>query len=188
MTYVRPDFDREVFRDESGRVIDYGHRWGRGQPPEHTYSVSVHPERFRPLHTVAEALIDHLASKYDVSVEETTSQPEWLDPRVPASRSVTLRPTAPDTVSLSVALTDHPGVILLAGSSQRPVPYCGCDACDDDVDFLVGELEDLVLAVAAGRFVEHADGWEFLYADGSGEAAGERRSAGHQGPAWPRRP
>ena len=43
-------------------VIEYGNRWASrgGTPPEDSYSVDEHPERFAPLHTVAAALIDYL--------------------------------------------------------------------------------------------------------------------------------
>jgi hypothetical protein len=33
-------------------------------------------------------------------------------------------------------------------------PVCGCDACDEDWERGADELEDAVLAVAAGRFTE----------------------------------
>lgn len=45
---------------------------GQGSPPEDTYSVDTHPERFAPPHTVAEALIGHLRETYDV---ESTRAP-----------------------------------------------------------------------------------------------------------------
>ena len=68
-SYTRPSIDTPVFRDVGGQVIDYGNRWS-GSPPEDTYSVDTHPERFAPVHTVADALIDHLRDTYDVVVEE----------------------------------------------------------------------------------------------------------------------
>ena len=70
--YSRPDVEPVVFRDDSGCVINYGSRWDAqgGSPPEDSYEVVTHPERFAPLHTVATALIDHLVTTYDVTVEE----------------------------------------------------------------------------------------------------------------------
>ena len=68
-SYVRPSIDAPTFRDADGQVIDYGNRWD-ASPPEDTYSVDTHPERFAPLHTVADALIAHLRDTYDVEVEE----------------------------------------------------------------------------------------------------------------------
>ena len=55
-SYVRPLIEAPVFRDADGAVINYGSRW-HGSPPEDTYSVDTHPERFAPLHVVADALI-----------------------------------------------------------------------------------------------------------------------------------
>ena len=49
-TYRRPAIAAVGFRDPEGRVIDYGNPWG-GYPPEDTYSVDTHPERFTPLHS-----------------------------------------------------------------------------------------------------------------------------------------
>lgn len=43
---------------------------GYGQPPDDRYGVESHLERFAPLHTVVEALIDHLAETCDVVLEE----------------------------------------------------------------------------------------------------------------------
>jgi hypothetical protein len=184
MTYVRPRLDLGEFRDERGVLIDYGSRWGSGQPPEDAYSVTAHPERFRPLYDVAEALIGHLVTTYDVRVEEEIGQPDWLDLRIPVSRSVTIRPHAPGAATLQVALTDFPGVVLRAGSVQEPAPHCGCDACDDDVLQLADELEGTVLAIAGGTFVEYSDGWEITFPNGSGRAAGLREPPVRSWAAW----
>ena len=70
--YTRPQIESVEFRDDDGNVIEYGNRWASrgGTPPEDSYSVDEHPERFAPLHTVAAALIDYLVSNYEVDVEE----------------------------------------------------------------------------------------------------------------------
>src|SRR5690625_4141229 len=70
--YVRPSVESVEFRDDDGNIIDYGNRWASrgGIPPEDSYSVDGHPERFAPLHTIAAALIDYLVSTYEVDVEE----------------------------------------------------------------------------------------------------------------------
>src|SRR5690625_1937716 len=70
--YVRPSVESVEFRDDDGNIIDYGNRWASrgGTPPGDSYSVDDHPERFAPLHIVAAALIDYLASTYEVDVEE----------------------------------------------------------------------------------------------------------------------
>jgi hypothetical protein len=72
--YQRPSIDARVFRNADGLLIDYGNRWA-GSPPEDTYSVDTHPERFAPLHEVADALITHVCDSYDVEVEPLASAP-----------------------------------------------------------------------------------------------------------------
>jgi|GEM_PF-4358317 len=59
-SYIKP----VELRDSNGNTIDYGNRWVSfdGFPPETSYSVIEHPERFVPLHLVAAALIDYLAA------------------------------------------------------------------------------------------------------------------------------
>ena len=54
--YERPRWGEPVFRDSAGAVVVYGSRWGQDGPPADTYSVDTHPERFAPLHVVADAL------------------------------------------------------------------------------------------------------------------------------------
>ena len=66
---TRPSIDTPVFvTDRSGHRLRQP--FGAGHPPEDTYSVDTHPERFAPVHTVADALIADLVTLNDVSVEE----------------------------------------------------------------------------------------------------------------------
>src|SRR4051812_29452694 len=66
--YVRRIWPDPVFRDDGGAVLAYGSRWGWDGPPPATYSLVSHPERFAPLHLVADAVIEHLQEAYDVQV------------------------------------------------------------------------------------------------------------------------
>mgnify|MGYP001508082597 CR=1 FL=1 len=69
--YVRPPILRQVFHDADGVPFEYGRRWDHlDGPPEDTYSVDSHPERFAPLAGVADALVRHLAATYAVTVED----------------------------------------------------------------------------------------------------------------------
>lgn len=54
-------------------MINYGSRRDRAGRPADTYSIDSHPERFAPLHLVADALIEHLAQTYDVQVSRDAS-------------------------------------------------------------------------------------------------------------------
>ena len=124
-------------------MIDYGHRWGMGSPPQDTYSVVTHPKRFAPVVTVAHALITHLVDTYDVTVtvdgERTT-----LDPGPNRARLV-----------FTIDDTDEPWVSAKAGMWALHVfPICSCDACDEDIDDVVSDMEYFVFAVIAGGLSE----------------------------------
>lgn len=211
-SYVRPVVEAAVFRDEHGRVIEYGNRW-EGSPPEDTYSVYEHPERFAPLHTVADVLIAHLRDSYDVSVEEGDFVVADLvrAPSYDVVRAVRMRPRDPACASLTMVMTAYPGIYLHAGVLHDfHYPVCGCDACDSTWQAEADELEQQVFAVVTGHYretLERRDGetWvghAFTYPNGtsSGEsredgmpperwAAAESalRSVVAGWPAWPRR-
>jgi hypothetical protein len=180
--YQRPSIDAPVFRDADGQVIDYGNRWG-GSPPEDTYSVETHPERFAPLHTVAEALIAHLRDTYDVEVDEgVETAADLLRPAYhEVVRAVRIRPDDLACASLTFVFTAYPGIYMHAGLlNDFQYPVCGCDACDSTWDYEAGELEKQVQAVVTGQYresigqrglrpwVEHAS----TYPDGGGRSGG----------------
>ncbi|WP_069386861.1 DUF6226 family protein [Cellulosimicrobium cellulans] len=171
--YVRPPIPRQVFHDADGRPYEYGERWADlDGPPEDTYSVDSHPERFAPVVDVADALVAHLVATYDVAVE--TADLRGLDvsahmaqaPAHPvlrgvrrvdddAVRATRLVPAVDDAAPLTLVVTDYPGVHVHAGAlHEETFPACGCDACDDTAEAQAEQLEHLVLAVAAGRFAE----------------------------------
>lgn len=82
-SYARPLIEASVFRDADGAVIEYGNRW-HGSPPEETYSVDTHPERFAPLHVVADAILAHLQATCEVEIDEgVETAGDLLIPPVP---------------------------------------------------------------------------------------------------------
>ena len=178
-SYVRPWIDAPVFRDADGEVIDYGNRW-RGSPPEDTYSVDTHPERFAPLHTVADALIAHLRDTYDVDVDQgVETAADLLHPAYhDVVRAVRIRPNAPACASLTLVFTAYPGIYMHAGLlNDFQYPVCGCDACDSTWEGEADDLERQVLAVVSGHYRERIDHgmrpWiahSFTYPDGSGRS------------------
>jgi len=158
--YARPDVAPMVFRDDAGNVIEYGTHWAErgGTPPEDSYSVVSHPERFAPLHTVATALIDHLMSTYDVTLEEGHHvtvgllHPPTADETV---RAVRLTPRGEACAPLVIVLTDFPGVRVYAGVLfSEPFPSCGCNACDERWEPLADDLEWETFAIVGGGFTE----------------------------------
>jgi hypothetical protein len=162
--YVRPRIETPTFRDDAGRIIPYGNRWGSDVPPSDTHSVVHHSERFAPLVTVAEALIVHLVRTRDVSVEETTDptperEMKYVDPSDPdrpvARRSVKITPNRCDAAQLTMVFTGFPSLELQAGVFfASAFPGCGCDACDEEWSAEADRLEKTTLAVAHGTFSE----------------------------------
>ncbi len=163
--YRRPDLPRQDFRDADGLQICYGHRWGGDGPPAGSYSVISHAERFRPLHEVADAVVNHLIENYQVHVKDDPSVVADLRMHIePPTRGVRLTPADPDAAALTVIWTNVPGVVVHAGLVHDfPIPVCGCDACDDDLPELADHLETLAFGVAAGGYREWYTDKEFGY-------------------------
>lgn len=159
-SYVRPAIDAPVFHDADGQVIDYGNRWP-GSPPEDTYSVDTHPERFAPLHTVADALIGHLRETYDVEIDEGAETAADLL-RLPSHdvvRAVRVRPKDAACATLTLVFTAYPGIYMHAGLLHDfHYPVCGCDACDSTWQAEADELERQVFAIVDGNYRETVQG------------------------------
>jgi len=179
--YVRPPVPRQVFHDADGAPFEYGGRWDDlDGPPEDTYSVDSHPERFAPLVDVADALVRHLAATYVVTVEDvdlrdvdlashTTDAPAHpvlagvRDVGPDAVRAVRLTPVSDDAAPLTLVVTGYPSVVVRAGVLHEDrFPSCGCDACDEAAEGAATGLEDLVLGVAGGLFSEGVSGPRYL--------------------------
>lgn len=158
--YTRPEIEATEFRDHEGNVIDYGNRWSSlgGTPPEDSYSVDEHPERFAPLHTVAAALIEYLVSNYEVGVEEGYQVvADTLHPPLPEEtvRAVRLTPRGIARAPLTFVLTDYPTVRVHAGVLfTQSHPSCGCNACDEKWEDAAEQLEWQTLSIVGGGFAE----------------------------------
>jgi hypothetical protein len=182
--YVRPPITRQVFHDADGAPFEYGGRWDHlDGPPEDTYSVDSHPERFAPLVDVADALVQHLVATYAVTVEDVDLRgvaltPHAADtPAVPvlagvrdvgpdAVRAVRVTPVSDDAAPLTLVANSYPGVVVRAGALHEDrFPSCGCDACDDTAEGAAEGLEDLVLGVARGLFSEGVRGPRYRFGE-----------------------
>ena len=154
-SYLRPSVDAPVFRDADGQVIDYGNRW-EGHPPEDTYSVVTHRERFAPITVVADALIAHLRETYDVElVEGAHTATDLLHQPTEVARSVRVQPNDPACAALTFVFPANPAVVLHAGLLHDFLyPTCGCDACDSNWELEADELERYVFAVVTGQYRE----------------------------------
>lgn len=153
--YRRPAIEIETFLDDDGRPIPYGDRgwWVEPDgPPREVYSRCEHPQRFEPVVQIARALVEHLVATYDV--DRTDAQVDDRDQEI-------LSPRAGGGATLTVVSSGmpHPGVWIAAGHRFTDRwPGCECDACDDDVLELVGDLEAKLLAIAAGKLSEWRSG------------------------------
>lgn len=182
-TYSRPVIEAPVFRDADGAVINYGNRW-RGSPPEGTYSVDTHPERFAPLHVVADAVIAHLAESYDVEIDDSAeTADDLLTPTFhEIERAVRIRPNGSRCAPLTLVFTAYPGISMHAGLLHDfHYPVCGCDACDSNWQAEADELEQQVFAVVGGRYREKIERglrlWvEFAFTYPDGASSGKSRS------------
>lgn len=157
--YQRPSIDAPVFLDGEGRAITYGNRW-TAEPPDDTYSVDTHPERFAPLHTVADALIDHLCDTFDVVAEDNKEAAADLmhPPFNDVVRAVRIRASNPSCATLTFVFTAYPAVYLHAGLlNDFQYPVCGCDACDETCDAQADDLERQVFAVVTGQYRESVE-------------------------------
>ncbi len=158
-SYIRPHIEPDDFFDAQGERIDYGNRWAHlDGPPEDSYSVDEHPERFAPLHAVADALIAHLVTTYAVDVEEGAHVAADFRHPTPADavvRAVRFTPRHEASASMTVLFTAYPGVRVRAGMFfEEAFPSCGCDACDETWDAAAEELEQQVLSIAGGGLTE----------------------------------
>lgn len=154
--YRRPAIPTAVFTDDAGAPIRYGERWRAGSTPDDAYERVTHPERFGPLHDVADALIGFLLDEYDARANEGQEFAVG-SPALPTQivRAMRVTPTAPDAPSLTFVFTGFPGVMVMAGALyQEAFPFCGCDACDESVTVKADALEGLVFAVIEGGFAE----------------------------------
>ncbi|MDQ1175011.1 hypothetical protein QE430_003318 [Microbacterium testaceum] len=180
--YSRPLLEAPTFRDADGRVIEYGSRW-EGSPPEETYSVDTHPERFAPLHVVADALVAHLGRSYDVAVVGFSHVANDLLHSVDDMvRAVRVSPSDPACATLTFVYTSYPGVLLHAGILHDfYFPACGCDACDSTWESEAENLERCVFAVVEGGYRENVTGVDHPHAEHAFDYGPDGSSSG-EGP------
>lgn len=129
--------------------------WHDGTPPPEAYSRITNPERFRPLHTLALALVEQLAVDYEVARSDTFVLLPDVRPFEHAHTPVTLTPVTPNGAPIAIAFTEFPSVIVRYGKwLSDPFPSCGCDACDETAEGEGERLERLLREVVAGFLVE----------------------------------
>jgi len=168
-------------------------------PPPEAYGRVTNADRYRVLHTVASELLDRLEAEYVVErVDGVDLDPEMT--RSVAVESVTrLLPATEAAAPLTVALTRFPGLIARYGRWHvEAFPACGCDACDDDPDWLTDRFLTKASLLVDGRLREavvegpppaltaefEGQSWSRLDRDGLRRLGGPREYAWAP---WPRR-
>jgi hypothetical protein len=116
-----------------------------------------HPERFAPLTNIANALIDFLASTYEVCVDDVSSEEDssqGLD-QPQSVRVCRMIPLRTNEAPLTIVVTSFPSVEIKAGLFFEAVfPPCGCDACDEEWLVNANLLEKTVFSVVNGQLSE----------------------------------
>lgn len=176
-TYRRPDVAIATYLDAAGEVVPYGSRyWGvdadgaEVEPPADAYSACAHPERFLPVEIVGHALVDHLVAGYAV---------DRADSVIKGRGHTRLAPKSGGGAPLTFVFgTDaSPYVRVQSGWRFRGYwPDCGCDACDEDVEGLLDELENTVLTIVQGGMSEWRSGpdpTQHLVHDDAGNPVGD---------------
>ncbi|MFV9460193.1 DUF6226 family protein [Rhodococcus sp. NM-2] len=93
---------------------------------------------------------------------------------------VTITPAQRDQAPLTITFTSFPGLYLRAGAWQDfALPACGCDACEEDAEYVLRELAEYAEALTAGLESPRNDD-----AVGGGRD-GIARSAGATAGRWP---
>jgi Family of unknown function (DUF6226) len=160
--------------------------WPDG-PPLEAYSRVTNPERFRPLHTLALALLDRLAAEYDVLRTEEFDLSYDMTPSPDARPPVRLVPARATAAPIAIAFSTQPSLAVRYGLwRSEPFPSCACDACAATAEGEFDRLRREVEHVVAGRFTERVaipfiGGATLAYTlgenDGSGRGWGRGRRA-----------
>jgi len=176
--YRRPAITIEPIAGVAGELIPYGSRyWGEDadgneiEPPAEAYSACAHPERFEPVALVGRALVDYLVAAH--AVDRTDS--------VKGGRAeIRLAPRYGGGTALTFTFGggNLPGAVRVRAGWRflGMWPDCGCDACDDDVEDLIDELEGAVLTIVEGGMSEWRTGPDpssHLYEDDDGHPIGD---------------
>lgn len=125
------------------------------RPPEETYGRVTNPNRFETVVDATRRLIERLSSEYRIATESSAGgfrvgSHDWGDAD---TETVHLIPI--EGAPISVVFTSFPGVFIRFGEwGAEAFPTCGCDACDEDPDWVSERVGQLVEAVVAGRYEE----------------------------------
>ena len=133
-------------------------RWGPDGPPEAAYSRVTRDlaQVTAAFSSYLDALPGALTAAYDCRLRPlTTEEAERVARRVtPVAETYAVEPADPGSATVLVARWTHEGgagaTIGFGRAAVEPVPGCFCDACDEESDGLVEQVQRLVDAATAG--------------------------------------
>ncbi|MEY2417768.1 MAG: hypothetical protein QOG90_448 [Actinomycetota bacterium] len=132
-------------------------------PPEDAYSRVTNPERFRVLHTFADAVFDAFLASYEIESVDHDVEITYVEAVRPTERSVRIVP-AGGGAPVVIGWTSFPGLLAQFGNAPSSAyPACGCDACNDDPFGSYEELHRDLWDVVNGQFQEWVKGGHRFY-------------------------
>lgn len=133
-------------------MVQVAGRWN-GDPPAEAYGRITDPGRFAALHVAARDLLDELEARFDVTREISSEPDRHGSEPAPVVRLV---PADPAASPLAIVFDAFPGLTVRMGRGDdwSHLPYCGCDACDETIEWCTEQLRDHVEALTAGTFGE----------------------------------
>ena len=135
-----------------------GDRWGPEGPPQEAYSRVTNPERFQPLISYTEDLLDRLERDYVVTRREGGEVDRDFSIKEPSRPAVRLVPDDEDAAPIAIAFSSFPGLSVRVGHwYEENFPHCGCDACDETAAWCQAEIGSLIGDVVHGRMAEYID-------------------------------
>lgn len=87
----------------------------RLQPPDDAYGRVTDPERFRPLHAVADRIVEELTAAHDVEIVPGDPGSFGSTGQIDVVRVAQLVPAVPKAAPLTIAYTDFPGLMVRVG-------------------------------------------------------------------------
>jgi hypothetical protein len=150
------------------------------EPPEEAYSRVTNPERFRPLHALADAVVEALLQSYEIESVEHGIEITYVGAVRPTERSIRIVPAGGGAPVL-IGWTPFPGLLAQFATARAVAfPGCGCDACNDDTYGVFEEFHRDLWRVVNGDYQEWvADGTRYYGSESawSGEPLADSEDA-----------
>ncbi len=168
-------------------------------PSPEANSRVTNPERFGYIAKEMWTRVDQLTHEFEAERREVDPGDHFARVEGCIGTAVEVRPT--EGLPIVFVETKFPGISIALGEWMHlHLPQCGCDACDEQPEDVIANLEKWIGAVTHGGFeVEITKRWlrHSLTYHGDREAGAERLDRGHwrdypalghhYWPSWPHR-